>query len=88
LDAKLDHPENPGTQMSSEPLIAALPIKASLAQQLKEVGWSLLVRIQLLIGYEVYVIIGWVLAVGAILLATLILVTLVRKLLRRKPKPA
>lgn len=88
LDAKLDHPENPGTQMSSEAVIAALPLHASLGQQLKEVGWGLLVRIQMLIGYEVYVIIGWVMAVGAILLATLILVALVRKLLRRKPKPA
>ena len=88
LDPKLDHPENPGTQMSSEPVQAALPVKASLGAQLKEVGWSLLVRIQMLIGYDAYVIVGWVLAVGAILFTALLTGLLVRKLLRRKPKPA
>ena len=88
LDAKLDHPDNPGTQMASDPLVAALPVKLSLLAQLKEVAWSLLVRIQLLMGYEIYVIVGWVMAVGATLLSLLLIWVLVRKLLRGKPQKA
>lgn len=88
LDAKLDNPDNPGTQMASDPVVAALPPSLPLLTQLKEVAWSLLVRIQLLMGYEIYVIVGWVMAVGATLLGLLIIWKLVRKLLRGKPQKA
>lgn len=88
LDAKLDNPDNPGTQMASDPLVAMLPANPPLLTQLKEVAWGLLVRIQMLMGYDVYVIVGWVMAVGATLLALLLIWVLVRKLLRGKPQKA
>ena len=88
LDSKLERAENPGTQISSEPVLVALPKQLSIWQQLKDVAWWLLVRIQELVGYEIYVIMGWVLAVGSMLLALLITYKLLKKLFAKKPKAA
>ncbi len=85
LDPKIEAPENPGTQLSSEPLTLDLPVSKPILQQLGDVAWSLLVKIQMLVGYEVYVILGWVLAVAAALLVLLILVLIGKKLFGRKP---
>jgi len=84
LDRKLEREDNPGTQLTTEPLASALPVQPGIGVQLREVGWGLLVRIQLAIGYDAYVVVGWVLAVGALLLALLITIKLVRRLLRPK----
>lgn len=80
LDPKLEQPDNPGTQMSSEPVTVALPVSKSLWLQLKEVGWWLLVKIQMLVGYEVYVVLGWICAIGAILLSILLIALIFKKL--------
>lgn len=86
LDSKLERSENPGTQFSSEPTLVPLPKQLSLWQQLKDVAWWLLVRIQELVGYEIYVIMGWVLAIGAMLLALLITWKLLKKVFAKSPK--
>lgn len=88
LDPKLESADNPGTQLASDPVTAALPKAVPILTQLKDVAWSLLVRIQELMGYEVYVIFGYVLTVAAMLLTMLIIYKLVRKIFKTKPKPA
>ncbi len=85
LDPKVEATENPGTQLASEPLTLALPLHKSILHQLIDVGWSLLVKIQMLVGYEVYVILGWIVTIGAILLSLLVIVLLAKKLFGRKP---
>ena len=86
IDAKLEREDNPGTQFASEPVTLPLPKALSLWRLLKDLGWSLLVRIQMLMGYDVYVIVGYVLTIGALLLSLLIIWKIGKRLFRSKPK--
>ena len=88
LDPKLEHAINSGTDLTTVAVTLPLPKSLSLWQQLKDVAWSLLVRVQALMGYEVYVIFGYVLAVGALLLGLLVLYRIGKKVFSRAPKAA
>ncbi|MBM4344397.1 MAG: hypothetical protein FJ100_13595 [Deltaproteobacteria bacterium] len=88
LDPKLEHATNTGTDLTTQPVTLPLPKSPSLWKQLKTVGWSVLVRIQELMGYEVYVIFGYVLTVAALLLGLLIVIKIFKKVFARAPKAA
>jgi hypothetical protein len=88
LDPKLDHPDNPGTQLASDAVTAALPQLPPLGQRFGGWVWSRLVQVQLWLGYETYVIVGWVLGTLAALLLLWLTVRLVRKLVGRPASKA